>query len=157
MKNQKRTLLIGLGLIVLLIYILIFEYAVMLTVGLGAALLFIKNLRTVIDDRNKSNVIKLILMTLWILLFVYLGYSTYDVHGEDAMGAAILHIIITFPLSYLFVFILRNMNSVIHLSDVPRGLAGHVIFEVFFFAIGYLQWFIVFPWIIKKAAKYRQR
>ncbi len=102
--------------------------------------------------KKTINNIKLILTIPWVLLFIYLGYTSYDVSGDDAMGSAMLHIAITFPLCVPFIFIVKVLN-IVPPSGSSEGLIRHLTFEVFFFVIGYLQWFILLPWIINKGIK----
>lgn len=105
---------------------------------------------------NTMKKLKLILTMLWVLLFIYLGYTSYNKYGDDAMLSAFLHIGITFPLCIPFLYIL-NILDPWHPSVTPYGFMHNLLFEGGFFVIGYLQWFILLPWIIKKLRRWKGR
>jgi hypothetical protein len=132
-KNLTRN--IFLGALIAAIYTAIylsnsespFTCALILTTAIIVTVFFIKVLWPLIV-RNKMNVLKglkLILTILWVLLFVYEGFISYDVHGDDAFGSAMRHTIYTFPICIPFIFILKVFNFQ-HVSAPSAALIGGI-------------------------------
>ncbi len=92
---------------------------------------------------------------LWSLLFVYLGYVSYDVHGDEALANYLIFMALSFPSSVGLQFFLRDT----YLLDMFLGGAPSYVQEgvlTFLFAlVGYFQWFILLPWIIMKVRRLR--
>ena len=93
---------------------------------------------------------------IWILLFIYLGYVSYDAGGEASLGYGLIGLVLTFPSSLLFIYLIRAIDALFHVPQVSDHM-GHLIVNVFFFAVGYFQWFILLPWFIRMILRLRQR
>lgn len=117
-------------------------------------LLVLRPLITEINKRFSTKVvinrILLLLKLLWVLLFAYLGYISYDVGGEDALGYYIVFMILAFPSSLMFQYILRTLDSLGLFPFNTHSFVSELFFTLSFMLLGYFQWFICIPWLIKK-------
>ena len=92
------------------------------------------------------------LKLIWVGLFVFIGYISYDVNGEASAGYLLIALFLTFPSGLLFMYIVRAFNSLIPIPGMSVHIEN-VVFDVFFFTVGYCQWFVLLPWLINKTNK----
>ena len=57
-------------------------------------------------------------------------------------------IALAFPSSYLVVFLYSGL-LMLHVPPLPLGRVEMSVFWVGFFGVGYVQWFVVMPWITR--------
>lgn len=101
---------------------------------------------------QQNRIIFLILKIIWVLLFIYLGYISYDISGEASMGFMLIDIALTFPSGILFLFVIRGIDSLLPLPYMST-IVSNIFADGCFFAIGYFQWFVFLPWLIRRWKK----
>ena len=93
----------------------------------------------------------LISQMCWIGVFIFFGYSGYGASGETGLATEIFLMMMSFPSC----FILRLFSPFLELKNVDSISFGLV---ATFFIIGYLQWFVLLPFLFGKIkAFFRKR
>ncbi len=103
-------------------------------------------------------IIKRILEVLWVLLFAYLGYASYDVGGETALFYFIVIMWLTSPSSLVLLLIMQMAQDIFG----PHPINTHTYIAQFLFIfgfmlLGFVQWFILLPWLVKRIKTYVSR
>ena len=89
----------------------------------------------------------LIISVLWVILFICLSKLAHGVSGEASMGIYIIYMILAYPSSTVFEYVVR------HSEVLANMIQSEFTFNLIFFTMSYLQWSIPFACVIKKICR----
>jgi hypothetical protein len=78
---------------------------------------------------------------LWTILFVYLGYVSHDIGGEEGLFYAIVYMALTFPSSYILVGIINSIDHLAPSTDIVSSDVQHLLYTLLFMIVGFVQWY----------------
>jgi hypothetical protein len=106
------------------------------------------------------SILSRVLCILWLaacaalLVYTFLQRNTHEPDIDLTFTLAMLAL--TFPIGFvlgalggfMFLFLYKALGIV-----VPGGFLANAILWIFYVAAGYFQWFVLIPWLYRKARK----
>jgi hypothetical protein len=99
-----------------------------------------------------KNPFLLILKTIWCLTLAYFLYTGHGISGEGALFYAIVDMTLAFPSSLLIFLFVPLMNTWFPPALGP-STTEEIIFSLFIFIAGYVQWFVFLPCLVRAICK----
>mgnify|MGYP001792214497 FL=1 len=99
-----------------------------------------------IDARLKVVWIAICVLTLTMCVLPYNATTNRD----NDIVLYLVMIALAFPSAYLVVLLYSGLQA-LHVPPLPLGRIEMLVLWVGFFIVGYVQWFVLTPWIIRVA------
>jgi len=100
-------------------------------------------------------------MVLWLIACLAVLVASYIERNTSEWGMVVhlLMIVLTFPSGYAFdVFVFAPVFRFLMAHEIfflnERGFIPYLIAWSFFVAVGYLQWFVLVPWLARRLIRW---